>query len=62
MAGITDVFTTVTVPKLEYEELVRDSEKLGVIEALLQKNNYITTGDLQAILGIEKREEKKNGN
>ncbi len=57
---ITDIEGTVTVPKPEYEKLVRDSEKLDVIEALLRKNNYITTGDLQAIFGIEEREEKKS--
>ena len=60
MSGITDVFTTVTVPKPEYEELVRDSERLDIIEAMLKKNGYVSSGDVKIILGIEESEEKKN--
>lgn len=60
MAGITDVFTTVTVPKPEYEELVRDSETLDIIKTLMKKNDYVSTGDLKIILGIEESEGKKS--
>ncbi len=58
--GFTDITATVTVPKPEYEKLVRGSGRLDIIEALLKKNAYISTGDLKAILGIEESEEKKN--
>lgn len=60
MAVLTDVFATVTVPKPEYEKLVRDSERLDIIEAMLKKNGYVSSGDVKIILGIEESEEKKN--
>ena len=46
--------------KSEYEELVKRNERLRIIEAMLKKNNYVSTGDLKTILGIEESEEKKN--
>lgn len=57
---ITNEVGTVSVPKSEYEALVRDSEKLDIIKTLMQKSNYVSTGDLKIILGIEESEEKKN--
>lgn len=58
--GLSDVFQTITVPKSEYENLVRDSEKLGTIERLLRKNKYVAAGDLESILDIEEREENNS--
>lgn len=58
--GLSDVFQTVTVPKPEYEKLVRDSEKLGAIERLLRKNKYVAAGDLESILDIEESEENNS--
>ena len=60
--GITDVFSTVSVPKPEYEELVRDSERLDIISAILEENKYISTSDLRCILGRTKISEGGENN
>ena len=51
--GITDVFTTVNVPKPEYEDLVRDSEQLAIVKNLLGSGRYVSTDDLKIILGLK---------
>ena len=56
--GLSDVFTTVTIPKTEYEELVRDSERIAIVKNLLKKDKYGLTGDLKVILNIEESEDK----
>lgn len=60
MSLVKDLYAIVTITNLEYEALVRESERLRIIEALLKKNNYVSTGDLQAVFGTEESEEKKN--
>lgn len=62
MAGITDVLATVTVPKPEYEELIRKSEQNDIIKSLLRKNKYVSIEDLKVILDMEESEEESNGN
>lgn len=57
--GITDVFTTVSVPKPEYEELVRESEQNGIVRSLLKKNKYVSTEDLKVILDVEESQKKE---
>lgn len=57
--GITDIVTTVPVPKPEYEELVRESNTLRIIENYIQEEKYPTIGTLKSILGIEKESEEK---
>lgn len=59
MAGITDVFATVTVPKTEYEELVRDSERIDAVNRYINATKYPCTDDIKALLCIEKKEEIK---
>ena len=56
--GLSDVFTTVTIPKTEYEERVRDSERIAIVKNLLKKDKYGLTGDLKVILNIEESEDK----
>ena len=56
--GLSDVFTTVTIPKTEYEELVRDSERIAIVKNFLKKDRYGLTGDLKVILNIEESEDK----
>lgn len=56
MAGLTDLVATVTVPKTEYEMLVRESERLDILKNFIKKGKYITTDDIKAILGDEERE------
>ena len=55
--GLTDLVATVTLPKSEYEELIRDSERVQVIERYMNGNKYASATDIAAILGIEKGEE-----
>jgi len=57
--GITDVIATVSVPKPEYEELVRDSEQLAVVRRMVRKNKYIGQEDLKAVLDIEESQKKE---
>ena len=56
--GLSDVLATVTIPKPEYEELVRDSERIAIVKNLLKKDRYGLTGDLKVILNIEESEDK----
>ena len=54
MAGITDVFATVTLPKPEYEKLVRESEKIAILREMLDKSSSVLTADIRAIVGEKK--------
>lgn len=56
--GITDIVVTVSVPKPEYEELVRDSEQLSTVKKLLVNGKYVSTEDLKIILDIERDDNK----
>ena len=58
MAGITDVLATVTVPKSEYEELIRESEQLKTVKRMLQKESYVSTDDLRTIVNVSKEKEE----
>lgn len=57
--GITDVVATVSVPKSEYEELVRDSEQLAVIRRMVSRGKYFCQEDLKAVLDVEEPQEKE---
>lgn len=56
--GITDVIATVSVPKSEYEELVRDSERLAIVKNMLTNSKYVSTVDMKIILDIENVDDK----
>ena len=43
----------VEVPKSEYEKLVQKAERVDVVERLVAANEYVSTKDIVAILGIE---------
>lgn len=58
MAGLF-TSTIVEIPKLEYTELIRESEQNDTIRRLLQKNKYISMEDLKTILCIEDEEAPK---
>ena len=58
MANIKDVFVTVEVPKIEYEELIRESEQLKAVKRMLQKDSYVSTDDLRAIVNVSKEKEE----
>lgn len=55
--GITDVFTTVSVPKPEYEELIRGNEQNRIIRRLLARNKYVSAEELRTMLGISEETE-----
>ena len=57
--GLTDAFTTISVPKSEYEELIRESEQNRIIRSLLGKNRYVSTEDLKVILDVEEPQAKE---
>lgn len=57
MEGATLTVTdagTVNIPVWQYEELVRDSERLAMVTNYLTNEKYSTVGTLERILGIEK--------
>lgn len=43
----------VLIPVWEYEELVRDSERLGIVENYIRNTKYTVTNDLKIMLGID---------
>ena len=55
------LLTTIEIPKEEYNQLIRDSEKLAIVERMLVKERYISASDMRVILGIEEEGEKKDG-
>lgn len=54
--GITDIFATITMPKAEYEKLVRDSEKVRIIERLINTDKYLCVGTVKAVLDVKEDE------
>ena len=53
------LLTTIEIPKEEYNQLIRESEKLAIIKRMLAKEQYVSASDMRMILGIE--EEQKEG-
>lgn len=56
--GITDICATVNVPKSEYENLIRESNTLHVVENLYSTQNHVDAEIIRNILGIELEERK----
>ena len=46
----------ISIGKYEYENLIRESERLHVIERILKQNGYIATNDVKAVLGLKENE------
>jgi hypothetical protein len=66
MAGTTMTISNgegVLVPVYEYEQLVRDSERLSVVKNLVANSSYVGKGDLLLVLGVEEepKEQEKAG-
>lgn len=58
MAGATLTITDagmVMIPLLEYEELVRGSERMRVIENYVRRTDYASKKDLLFMLGVEEK-------
>lgn len=54
--GFSDLAATLTMSKSEYENLVRDSEKLKCLRRYLNESKYPTYDDIGAILDFKKQE------
>lgn len=54
--GITDICATVSVPKPEYEELIRESNTLHILENIVSAQKYVDADTLRNILGIKSNE------
>lgn len=52
----------VEVPRSEFEKLVQKAERVDVVERLVSVNEYISTKDIVAILGIEIKKQATVGN
>lgn len=51
----------ITISIDEYRELLKEAERASVIRKLVTKDGYASTGDIMAILCIEKTEGKTDG-
>lgn len=43
----------IAITKRQYEELIRDSERVNVLKRIMKKDDYIRMDELKAVLGIE---------
>ena len=48
----------ITISKNEYELLVRDSERVRIIERMLLNSGYLSDDDVRGILGLPKPKEE----
>ena len=44
---------TITIPRKEYESLVRDSERINIAKRLFKKQGFVSEVDMKAIFEIE---------
>ena len=51
--GLTDLIETVSVPKSEYENLIRESETLDILRTIFRNQKYIAPETIRDILGVE---------
>ena len=58
--GLSDIFSTVSVPKPEYEDLIRDSERLEIIKRKVKANKDVGTEELKEILDIKNDDESED--
>ena len=58
MAGLTDLVSTVTIFKLEYETLVRDSMRLEILKNYVQNQDFLVRKEILVLLNMEERGEK----
>lgn len=50
----------ISVCRSEYENLVRISERVEAVRRYLDRNNFITDGDLRTLLNIDRKEETEH--
>ena len=57
--GLTDLVSTVTISKSEYEDLVRESNTLRIIENLVaNKSSEVKVNVLREVLGMYEESEE----
>lgn len=56
--GISDLVSTICVPKSEYEELIRTSERMECVMDYIENSDIVMLGQIKSILGIKKEEDK----
>lgn len=54
--SLTDCVATISIPKSEYEDLIRDSEKLRVVKRVVS-TKYATVQDVKSIVGDKEGED-----
>ena len=57
--GVTDVVSTVMVPKPEYEELIRESNTLGIVENYISTEAFPSIKTVKCLLGLKTESEDK---
>lgn len=57
--GLTDVVATVMVPKPEYEDLIRESNTLRIIENYISTETFPSINTVKCLLGLETESEDK---
>lgn len=59
--GLLNDETLVSIPLRTYDSLIRNSEKIDILERTYQENDYLNVSDIKSIFGFEdrKKEEKK---
>jgi hypothetical protein len=50
----------ITIPLDEYRALVRVSEKIDIVERMVNKGGYVSTGDIMTVLGIKEKIKENN--
>lgn len=53
------LLSAINIPKEEYNQLIRESERLAMIKKIVEKDDYISTKELKVFLGIEEQEQKE---
>lgn len=48
----------IAIPREEYNELVRASEKIAAVERFINESTYTSEKDIMIILGIKKKEKE----
>ena len=43
----------VKISFVEYKELIAKSERIAAVERLVNKSNYVSTGDIMIVLGLD---------
>lgn len=43
----------VKISFVEYKELIAKAERIAAVERLVNKSNYVSTGDIMIVLGLD---------